>query len=284
MRAFALHLSGRHAEAEVRARRALDRQPRLSKEHLKFNESEIDNKVTSLSHLARILWVRGYAVQAAAAAEEGVARALSLGDRGAVCFILAYAACPIAFWTDNRAVLAHRLVTFEQHQSDVSQHFWVAWRKAYEVVADGHRSFAAKPPDDVMLVDMLATIHADFVGPEVIARADRGECGWCLPEINRVRGVRLIEDGASRQSQAESLLVRAREIAREQGALAWELRAATSLARLRQGAGDRSGAYAVLAPVCERFTEGFEVGDLSAATRLLAELGAENLTARRRRI
>jgi predicted ATPase/DNA-binding winged helix-turn-helix (wHTH) protein len=295
MRAFALHLSGRHAEAEVRARRALGRQPTLSRESASFNESEIDNQVASLTHLARILWVRGYAVQAVAAAEEGLARALSLRDPAAACFILAYTACPIAFWTGDSAALSRYTAAFDQQQVDSPQQFWVAWRQAYQAIAAAsvegidtsraarYRSLLTKPPDDVMLVDMLATIHEELVGPDVVTRADRGECGWCLPEVNRALGVKLLEEHASPQSQSEMLFVLAMEIAREQGALAWELRAATSLARLKQGEGDRRGAYAALAPVYARFTEGFATGDLAAATRLLAELGAEPISARRHR-
>jgi predicted ATPase len=61
-------------------------------------------------------------------------------------------------------------------------------------------------------------------------------------------------------------------MARQQYALAWELRTATSLARLRLAQNRHDDAFAVLAPVYDRFTEGFESFDLKAARQLLDQL------------
>jgi len=58
-------------------------------------------------------------------------------------------------------------------------------------------------------------------------------------------------------------------VARHQGALSWELRAATSLARLWRGQQRVTQARRLLAPVYRRFTEGFETADLIAAKALL---------------
>ena len=55
-------------------------------------------------------------------------------------------------------------------------------------------------------------------------------------------------------------------------ALAWELRAATSLARLQRDNGDVLAARDVLTPVYRRFTEGFSTTDLKDAKELLDEL------------
>src|SRR5262249_12750195 len=65
---------------------------------------------------------------------------------------------------------------------------------------------------------------------------------------------------------------RALAIAREQGARSLELRAATSLARLRCDQGKRAEAHALLAPIYEWFTEGFDTSDLIAAKALLGRL------------
>jgi predicted ATPase len=51
-----------------------------------------------------------------------------------------------------------------------------------------------------------------------------------------------------------------------------ELRAATSLARLRQRQGRRQEAREILAPVYDWFTEGFDTRDLKDAKALLEEL------------
>ena len=62
------------------------------------------------------------------------------------------------------------------------------------------------------------------------------------------------------------------EIARGQDAKFWELRAAVSLARLWRTQGKPSEARALLAPVYDWFTEGFDTQDLKDAKALLEEL------------
>ena len=61
-------------------------------------------------------------------------------------------------------------------------------------------------------------------------------------------------------------------IARRQQAKSWELRAATSLARLLRDQGRQAEARDLLAPVYGWFTEGFDTLDLKEANALLAEL------------
>ena len=61
-------------------------------------------------------------------------------------------------------------------------------------------------------------------------------------------------------------------MAREQGALSWELRVALSLARLLRGQGRSADAIGILQPVCDRFTEGFATLDLREAKKLLEKL------------
>ena len=56
--------------------------------------------------------------------------------------------------------------------------------------------------------------------------------------------------------------------------MAWELRAATSLARLLRNQGRLADATARLQPIYDRFTEGFGTADLIAAKQLLDDLGA----------
>ena len=63
-----------------------------------------------------------------------------------------------------------------------------------------------------------------------------------------------------------------RRIAREQGTRGYELRAATSLARLWREQGRREEARELLAPLYDWFTEGFDTADLKAAKALLDEL------------
>ena len=60
--------------------------------------------------------------------------------------------------------------------------------------------------------------------------------------------------------------------ARRQGALSWELRSATSLARLWRSQGKSQQARELLAPVYGWFTEGYDTRDLKEAKALLEEL------------
>jgi len=71
--------------------------------------------------------------------------------------------------------------------------------------------------------------------------------------------------------EAEDRFRRANEIAHEQGALFWELRIAVSLARLRMTQGRHDEVRQLLAPVYDRFTEGFDTPVLRAARTLLDE-------------
>jgi predicted ATPase len=57
--------------------------------------------------------------------------------------------------------------------------------------------------------------------------------------------------------------------ARRQGALSWELRAAISLARMWRDQDRTKEARQLLAPVYDRFTEGFETADLKIAKSFL---------------
>jgi predicted ATPase len=71
---------------------------------------------------------------------------------------------------------------------------------------------------------------------------------------------------------AEDHFRQALDWARRQGALSWELRAATSLARLLRDQGRSADALALLQPVYDRFTEGFGTANLKTAKALLDTL------------
>jgi predicted ATPase len=90
--------------------------------------------------------------------------------------------------------------------------------------------------------------------------------------LHRLRGEVFL--GASKPSfaDAEVEFRRALEIAREQGAKFWELRAATSLAHLWSDQRRNEDARNLLAPVYNWFTEGFDALDLRKARALLTSL------------
>jgi predicted ATPase len=95
---------------------------------------------------------------------------------------------------------------------------------------------------------------------------------WLAAELNRLKGQLLLRQGHS--DAAEELYRKALDIAEEQGAKLWELRATVSLARLRRDQGGHAEARDLLAPVYGWFTEGFDTADLKEARALLEALEA----------
>jgi predicted ATPase len=91
-------------------------------------------------------------------------------------------------------------------------------------------------------------------------------------ELYRLTGALLLQQAVPDAAQAETCFHQALDVARHQQAKSWELRTATSLARLWQSQDKRQDAYALLAPVYEWFTEGFDTADLQEAKGLLDEL------------
>jgi len=91
-------------------------------------------------------------------------------------------------------------------------------------------------------------------------------------ELHRIKGETLLQKHGEAHAPAERLFHRALEVSRHQQARSLELRAAMSLCRLWQKRGTRSQARALLAPIYDWFTEGFETADLKEAKELLDEL------------
>ena len=107
----------------------------------------------------------------------------------------------------------------------------------------------------------------------VEAAIEQSEVGWLTPELLRLKGeLSLLQGTPAAAETAEDLFRQALDGARRQESLSWELRAATSLARLLRKQGRHADAIACLQPVYDRFTEGFGTADLIAAKQLLDEL------------
>ena len=103
---------------------------------------------------------------------------------------------------------------------------------------------------------------------------ERAEELWIVPEFLRRKGELLLARGAPGEvTMAEDHFRQAFDSARLQSALSWELRAATSLARLWCGQNRRAETVTLLQRVYVRFTDGFANADLKAAKTLLDTLG-----------
>jgi hypothetical protein len=97
------------------------------------------------------------------------------------------------------------------------------------------------------------------------------EC-MCEAELLRIRGELLLRQAPSDERGAEAVFRRAIDVARSQQAKSWELRAATSLARLLARQDRCEEARSMLGPTYAWFTEGFDTGDLREAKALLDAL------------
>ena len=116
------------------------------------------------------------------------------------------------------------------------------------------------------LEDLLLTVDSGLV------RLTEMHAPYWNPELQRLKGeIQLARDPTAHEA-AESLFLLAIETAKGQEAKSLELRAATSLARSWQRQGREEEARALLAPVYDWFTEGFDTRDLEDAKALLDEL------------
>jgi predicted ATPase len=107
---------------------------------------------------------------------------------------------------------------------------------------------------------------------EALALVDTTGERWYEPELYRLKGALLLQQSLDNCPEAEACFQHAIRIAQSQQAKSWELRAATSLARLWQQQDKRQEAHDLLAPVYGWFTEGFDTADLKDAEALLHEL------------
>jgi class 3 adenylate cyclase/predicted ATPase len=255
-----------------------------------------DPGVSSLSMLAGALWMLGYPEQARQKSTEALrlAEALAHPHILASTLVIATHVCQLrqeVYTTQGQAAVVMRLATEQGFP------FWLAeatifigWAQAAqgqgsEGVAQIHQGLATRqaigleltqPVYLSMLAEAYKSVRQPTEGLTILADAVRrvgttGEC-WREADLHRLRGELLLTVSAENHCEAEVCLRQAISIAQRQQAKSWELRAATSLARLWQSQGKRQEAYDLLAPVYGWFTEGFDTADLKDAKALLDEL------------
>jgi predicted ATPase len=107
---------------------------------------------------------------------------------------------------------------------------------------------------------------------EQVLQPNRSDAHIPRPEAFRLRGELRLKQGHGEPAEADfrTALTQARRM----GAKSWELRAATSLARLLRDSARRDEAHTILADIYNWFTEGFDTTDLKEAKALLDELTA----------
>ncbi|MGA2128441.1 MAG: winged helix-turn-helix domain-containing protein [Xanthobacteraceae bacterium] len=257
---------------------------------------QTDLRVVAHTFLARVLWLQGFPDQAVRTAETSIAEAQATGHAISLCMALAMAACPTALWVGNLAAATHYtgmlLDLSRQHRLPLWSEFGSRFQKAIVIKRgdlDAGLRLLRAGPDETAASDLRfrsltgltelaeALAHAGRAADGlalVEAGIEQSEGGWVMPELLRLEGeFLLLQSTAACAETSEARFREALKEARRQEALSWELRAATSLARLLSNQGHPADALACLQPVYDRFSEGFGTADLVAANRLLVQLG-----------
>jgi predicted ATPase len=255
--------------------------------------SSVAAGVTARVFLAWVLWLQGFPEQAVRTAESSIEDARATNHALTLCFALALAACPIALLVGDLAAAEHYMETLLDHSSRYALGRWRAVGRGYQgVLATKRGDIATGLPllragfDELdeakfAVMRLITFVMAEVLGhtgqiseglavaEEAIAQSDT-EGRSLLAGFLRIKGELLLLQGApGAAAAAEDLFRQALGWARRQGALSWELRAATSLARLLRDQNRSAEAISLLAPVYDRFTEGFETDDLRAAKALI---------------
>ena len=253
----------------------------------------VDFRVVTRALFARILWLQGFPDQAMRTAAASVEQARSVSN--ATWFHCALSACLIALWVGDLQAAARYIEMVldpsRNRELPLYSAFGQACRGMIAIrggdIANGVRHLRSGldhlgegNSDLPFVISQLAEAlgHAGRIAEglaaieETIDRAERGREHWMMAELLRIKSELLLLDGPASAAAAEDHLRAALDWAHRQDALSWELRAATSLARLRAKRGRTDEARQVLAPVYDRFTEGFETADLRAAKAMLDAL------------
>jgi predicted ATPase/DNA-binding winged helix-turn-helix (wHTH) protein len=297
MTGASLHFLGNQAGARECIERMLGRYTTpVSRSHVvRF---QFDQRVTARITLARVLWLQGLADQALREVKSNIEHAVSINHTLSLCNALAQGACPIALLVGDFVTAERYTAMLRSHTGKNTLNVW----RAYADCFDGERLIRCgdldmglsllRPAVDDLWRAGFAQYHTPFVVAlalglvdaggvadalvmidEALERCERTGEGWALAELHRARGKTLLSRRASGANQAaEVVFLQSLNIAREQEVLSWELRAATSLARLLHDQGRPGDAMVLLQPVYDRFTEGFDTVDLKAAKALLDTL------------
>jgi predicted ATPase/DNA-binding winged helix-turn-helix (wHTH) protein len=286
LRGKALHFLGDFTGSRREAERMLELyEPRPS--HLvRF---QYDQRLTAQITRARDLWLQGCADQALAGVEQMIAEAQALDQTLTLGAVVCDAACFVALWVGDMA-LAARYTNMLRAGTAPEYRGWHGLSDAFEgeiLVRQGRaeagiarlqcaiQSLRAGPfclyntaIEGVLAEGLLANGQVGDALETVEAAIGRcrtsGEA-WCLAELMRIQALALAAAGQT--TGAVDALTDGLAIARSQGALAWELR----LASTRVGIEDGGVARDALRDVLSRVREGSGTRDyLIAAAALRA--------------
>ena len=295
--ATALHYYGdqknarHHIERMLASHAALAQQPQI----VRF---QFDQRVTAHYFQARILWLRGFADQAMRVVESNIEEGRTIGNALSFCSVLGQGACPLAFLSGDLDAAGRYGAMLLDHADRHGPRVWHLWARCFNGlvmarrgdIAGGLRALrlgleqagdARLLPRFLLLLGELAVCLGEAgevalglaTVEETLARCEARDERWYVAELLRIKGELAILEGAA-DAVAERYFLRALDCARPQGALSWELRTATSLARLWKDRDRVAEGLELLSSVYGRFTEGFETADLRRANSLLEQFGS----------
>src|SRR5205823_3113343 len=214
-----------------------------------------DQAVAGRVVLARILWLQGFADQAWRTVQSAVGDAEALADPATLCYALSHGGCLLALWVGNLAAAeryAERLLDHSRKHGFAPWNDFATRLKGVVLVEtgdlDGGSPLLRAGLDEIsdpnsglwfltglsQMAEALGHVGRFADGLATVERGiDRSQRGWLAPELLRIKGELLLLQGTTETTDAvEDVFRQALDGARRQQALSWELRAATSLARL----------------------------------------------------
>jgi predicted ATPase len=256
---------------------------------------QFDQRVTARITLSRVLWLRGKTDQALRNVETGIQEALSLSHSLSLGNVLAQAACPVTLLAGKLDLAERYIAMFMEQAATNALDVWRIYGRCFRGMLRIRRGDVAagvlqlgEAVDELRQAKFVQYLTAFLLAQaeglaeakqveqallaihEALARIERTKERWCLAEALRIRGELALQIGS--QTEAESYFRQALKCAHAQGALSWELRAATSLARLYKTQRRPAPGRAVLEPVLATFTEGLDSPDVTSSAELLRSL------------
>jgi class 3 adenylate cyclase/tetratricopeptide (TPR) repeat protein len=257
-----------------------------------------DPKTVALMYRAGAEWALGFPEQAAATAEAAILHADQRRHPFDRCWVRHFGTLFVYGPRGDLDRAAVLIAELESHATEqrllFMNHVWVPAKRALCLVwADRYaEAFVAcgnalkqwiAAGLRIALPQLQAAFAESAVGcnrpdeaisllDEGLAHIERPGCNerYALAEVLRVKAWALQVKG--RLEESEALFQQALDTARAQNAKSWELRTATSFARMLKDQGRATEAFNVLEPVYRWFTEGHDTRDLKQAAQLLAEL------------
>jgi tetratricopeptide (TPR) repeat protein len=235
---------------------------------------QIDVKVSMETMLSRSAWLEGRPDEALERASSMVDWALTNSSAGSICYCLAIGAAPIALWSGDWTHARSFIQQLEATAEEGGLRFWTRWATCLHY-ALLHQTGDVRESVDPQewgekQIDFLVTVGVESALERGLVRVEKGLTAWSAPEIMRVSAERAIRVSGLQQGQ-ESLFRSALMLADGQGARSWELRIATSVAKITQGT-ERARAVELLRRTMSRIQGGKTTKDVIGAASLLESI------------